>query len=82
MDKRCFAQSTWIGFENIIFEKEKACQVENPKGQPRQKLREMAIQAKVRGKDHRHGKNLHKDVMGNNDMAQKKEKKKKERKRQ
>ena len=43
MGKRCFAQSTWIDYEDITFEKkkrEKTCYVENLKGRPRQKLRQ------------------------------------------
>ena len=37
----------------------------------------MAIQGKDRGKDHGHGENSSKDIMGKNYMAWKKEKKKK-----
>ena len=40
MGKRCFAQSTWIDSKGTIFEKKEAYYVENPKGWPRQKLRQ------------------------------------------
>ena len=87
MEKRCYAQLTWIDSGNTTFkEKEKACQDENPKAQPRQKLRqENPARLKTRkgnldksqGKDHRHGENSRKEVMGKSYMAKEKEKKKK-----
>ena len=86
MGKRCFAQSTWIDSKGTIFEKKKAYYVENPKGKPRQKLRQkdparLKTQKGDLGK--RQGQrpweceNSSKDVMGKNYMAWKKEKKKK-----
>ena len=65
--------------------KKKVCQVENPKGWPRQKLsKKDPARLKTQkggldqrqGKEHGHGENSFKDVMGKNYMAWKKEKKK------
>ena len=66
--------------------KKKVCQVENPKGRPRQNLRlkdparlktRKGDLGKRQGNDHGHGKNSSMDVMGKNYMAQEKEQKKK-----
>ena len=67
--------------------KKKVCQIENSKGQPRQKLRQKTstrlktckggLGKKLGEKTMFHGKNSQRDIIGKNYMAEKEKKKKK-----